>query len=136
MPDLLAMQKCNLLCLPENYQLKVRIPPPRRYECRQRAVCIDLWKPDLLRSCMSLLMHVRSMPPSRSRRLKTVLSVQYYFYHILSWPQLLYVAEDYNGKIVGYVLAKMYAPWCFPLHVIYNALPIHHGPQPLAHNAM
>lgn len=32
---------------------------------------------------------------------------QYYFYHILSWPQLLFVAEDYNGKIVGYVLAKM-----------------------------
>ena len=32
---------------------------------------------------------------------------QYYFYHTLSWPQLLYVAEDYNGKIVGYVLAKM-----------------------------
>nr|GLL40931.1 hypothetical protein COLO4_12334 [Ipomoea trifida] len=51
--DLLAMQACNLLCLPENYQMK------------------------------------------------------YYIYHILSWPQLLYVAEDYNGKIVGYVLAKM-----------------------------
>lgn len=51
--DLLAMQACNLFCLPENYQMK------------------------------------------------------YYFYHILSWPQLLYVAEDYNGKIVGYVLAKM-----------------------------
>lgn len=51
--DLLAMQRCNLLCLPENYQLK------------------------------------------------------YYFYHILSWPQLLHVAEDYDGKIVGYVLAKM-----------------------------
>lgn len=33
--------------------------------------------------------------------------MKYYFYHILSWPQLLYVAEDYNGKIVGYVLAKM-----------------------------
>lgn len=47
------MQHCNLLCLPENYQLK------------------------------------------------------YYFYHILSWPQLLHVAEDYNNKIVGYVLAKM-----------------------------
>lgn len=47
------MQRCNLLCLPENYQLK------------------------------------------------------YYLYHILSWPQLLYVAEDYNRKIVGYVLAKM-----------------------------
>ncbi|CAK7330940.1 unnamed protein product [Dovyalis caffra] len=51
--DLLAMQACNLLCLPENYQMK------------------------------------------------------YYFYHILSWPHLLYVAEDYNGRIVGYVLAKM-----------------------------
>ncbi|KAI3690146.1 hypothetical protein L2E82_48121 [Cichorium intybus] len=51
--DLLAMQACNLFCLPENYQMK------------------------------------------------------YYFYHILSWPQLLYVAEDYGGKIVGYVLAKM-----------------------------
>ena len=24
MDDLLAMQRCNLLCLPENYQLKVR----------------------------------------------------------------------------------------------------------------
>lgn len=35
------------------------------------------------------------------------LSLQYYLYHILSWPQLLYVAEDYDGKIVGYVLAKM-----------------------------
>merc|ERR1712224_210936 len=33
--------------------------------------------------------------------------LKYYFYHILSWPQLPYVAEDYNGKIVGYVLAKM-----------------------------
>merc|ERR1711933_390864 len=33
--------------------------------------------------------------------------LKYYFYHILSWPQLLYVAEDYNKKIVGYVLAKM-----------------------------
>ncbi|GAB2232037.1 hypothetical protein Droror1_Dr00011058 [Drosera rotundifolia] len=51
--DLLAMQACNLLCLPENYQMK------------------------------------------------------YYLYHILSWPQLLYVAEDYNSRIVGYVLAKM-----------------------------
>mmetsp|Transcript_18078 Transcript_18078/g.21962 ORF Transcript_18078/g.21962 Transcript_18078/m.21962 type:complete len:189 (+) Transcript_18078:115-681(+) len=33
--------------------------------------------------------------------------MKYYFYHILTWPQLLYVAEDYGGKIVGYVLAKM-----------------------------
>lgn len=51
--DLMNMQHCNLLCLPENYQMK------------------------------------------------------YYFYHGLSWPQLSYVAEDENSKIVGYVLAKM-----------------------------
>lgn len=74
------MQHCNLLCLPENYQMK------------------------------------------------------YYFYHGLSWPQVIYnvlilsflplnsslslvlnfpiqlsyIAEDENGKIVGYVLAKMW----------------------------
>jgi len=34
--------------------------------------------------------------------------MKYYFYHILSWPQLLYVAEDHRQRIVGYVLAKMY----------------------------
>lgn len=34
--------------------------------------------------------------------------MKYYMYHLLSWPQLTYVAEDYDGKIVGYVLAKMY----------------------------
>ena len=50
--DLISMQECNLLCLPENYQMK------------------------------------------------------YYFYHLLTWPQLSYVAL-HNNKIVGYVLAKM-----------------------------
>ncbi|TFJ88525.1 hypothetical protein NSK_000099 [Nannochloropsis salina CCMP1776] len=33
--------------------------------------------------------------------------MKYYFYHILSWPQLLFVAEDHRQRIVGYVLAKM-----------------------------
>ena len=33
--------------------------------------------------------------------------LQIYLYHIISWRQLLYVAEDYNGKIVGYVSAEM-----------------------------
>eukprot|EP01134_Creolimax_fragrantissima_P002286 CFRG2286T1 len=51
--DLMAMQYCNLICLPENYQMK------------------------------------------------------YYLYHGLSWPQLSYVAETDDKKIVGYVLAKM-----------------------------
>ncbi|PIO39641.1 hypothetical protein AB205_0102300, partial [Aquarana catesbeiana] len=50
--DLMNMQHCNLLCLPENYQMK------------------------------------------------------YYFYHGLSWPQLSYIAEDENGKIVGYAVKR------------------------------
>ena len=32
--------------------------------------------------------------------------MKYYLYHALSWPQLLHVAES-DGKIVGYVLAKL-----------------------------
>ena len=76
--DLLAMQRCNLLCLPENYQLKVTFNSVQAMHVSS-SICI----------------------------LSSVLFLQYYFYHILSWPQLLYLAEDYNGKIVGYVLAKM-----------------------------
>ena len=37
----------------------------------------------------------------------SLVQMKYYFYHLLSWPQLLWVAEDFDGKIVGYVLAKM-----------------------------
>jgi peptide alpha-N-acetyltransferase len=33
--------------------------------------------------------------------------LKYYFYHALSWPQLLYVATDPKENIIGYVLAKM-----------------------------
>lgn len=33
--------------------------------------------------------------------------MKYYLYHALSWPALLYVAEADDGKIVGYVMAKM-----------------------------
>lgn len=32
---------------------------------------------------------------------------KYYMYHYLSWPSLLHVAEDFDGKIVGYVLAQL-----------------------------
>lgn len=42
--------------------------------------------------------------------------MKYYFYHCLSWPQLLYVAQDHKKKIVGYVLAKMCAARPFPCH--------------------
>lgn len=80
MTDLLQMQRTNLMCLPENYQLKVR--------------------PIFLHDPFA------SHGPAPLNSYGNY--VQYYFYHILSWPQLLYVAEDYDGKIVGYVLAKMY----------------------------
>jgi len=34
--------------------------------------------------------------------------MKYYLLHMLSWPQLLYVAEEFcSRKIVGYVLAKI-----------------------------
>ena len=33
--------------------------------------------------------------------------MQYYLYHALTWPELLYVAETDDGKIVGYVMAKI-----------------------------
>ncbi|KPA76544.1 putative N-acetyltransferase subunit ARD1 [Leptomonas pyrrhocoris] len=34
-------------------------------------------------------------------------NLRYYYYHLLSWPQLLYVQQDYNRNTVGYVLGKM-----------------------------
>ena len=33
--------------------------------------------------------------------------MKYYLYHLMSWPQLSYVACDGSGRVVGYVLAKM-----------------------------
>ncbi len=36
--------------------------------------------------------------------------MKYYLYHGLSWPSLSFLARDYStGKVVGYVLAKMYS---------------------------
>ncbi|CAA7260047.1 unnamed protein product [Cyclocybe aegerita] len=34
-------------------------------------------------------------------------TMRYYLYHAMTWPSLSYVAEDYKGRIVGYILAKM-----------------------------
>mmetsp|Transcript_19619 Transcript_19619/g.48226 ORF Transcript_19619/g.48226 Transcript_19619/m.48226 type:complete len:180 (+) Transcript_19619:1-540(+) len=34
-------------------------------------------------------------------------NLKYYYYHLLSWPGVSFVAEDEKGRIVGYVLAKM-----------------------------
>lgn len=40
-------------------------------------------------------------------RVRTYAQMKYYFYHLLSWPQLLWIAEDFDGTLVGYCLAKM-----------------------------
>eukprot|EP01129_Flabellula_baltica_P015386 TRINITY_DN7776_c0_g1_i1.p1 TRINITY_DN7776_c0_g1~~TRINITY_DN7776_c0_g1_i1.p1 ORF type:complete len:170 (-),score=41.24 TRINITY_DN7776_c0_g1_i1:21-530(-) len=34
-------------------------------------------------------------------------NLRYYFYHGLTWPKISYLAEDYKGRVVGYVLAKL-----------------------------
>ncbi|KZV81284.1 hypothetical protein EXIGLDRAFT_570282, partial [Exidia glandulosa HHB12029] len=34
-------------------------------------------------------------------------TMRMYSYHILTWPQLSFVAEDAKGRVVGYILAKM-----------------------------
>ncbi|KAF5359051.1 hypothetical protein D9758_004750 [Tetrapyrgos nigripes] len=34
-------------------------------------------------------------------------TMKYYLYHLMTWPSLSYVAQDDDGKIVGYILAKM-----------------------------
>lgn len=39
-------------------------------------------------------------------------------YHILSWPQLSYVARDHKGRIVGYILAKMCVPLLHAIRLV------------------
>ena len=50
--------------------------------------------------------------------------MKYYFYHGLTWPQVSFVAEDHKGRIVGYILAKMYAlSLCFEaMSTLYSKL--------------
>ncbi|KAJ6512308.1 acyl-CoA N-acyltransferase [Mycena vulgaris] len=33
--------------------------------------------------------------------------LKFWMYHLMTWPQLSFVAEDHKGRIVGYVLAKI-----------------------------
>ncbi|KAJ8482886.1 hypothetical protein ONZ45_g4931 [Pleurotus djamor] len=33
--------------------------------------------------------------------------IKFWIYHLATWPQISYVAEDHKGRIVGYVLAKI-----------------------------
>jgi hypothetical protein len=69
----------------------------RQQAALQTASAMCVLQPMLFGACGAPLLH--SLPENYQ--------MKYYLYHILSWPQLLYVAEDYDGSIVGYVLAKM-----------------------------
>lgn len=33
--------------------------------------------------------------------------MKYYFYHLLSWPQLTNIAVNSNGNVCGYSMAKL-----------------------------
>jgi len=50
---------------------------------------------------------------------RVVQLVDYFFppgmYHAMTWPQISFVAEDHKGRVVGYVLAKM---WVVGFHVL------------------
>ncbi|KAJ7662810.1 acyl-CoA N-acyltransferase [Mycena polygramma] len=37
-------------------------------------------------------------------------TLQLWIYHLVTWPQISFVAEDHKGRIVGYVLAKINEP--------------------------
>lgn len=101
--DLLQMQMTNLWCLPENYQ--VRFPITQ----------IASWRLIIFRTVHHTSQQAGPPVDSysifftsySSRTVFLMPQMKYYFYHLLSWPQLLWVAEDFDGKIVGYVLAKM-----------------------------
>jgi len=36
--------------------------------------------------------------------------MKFWMYHEMTWPQISFVAEDNQGRIVGYVLAKIEEP--------------------------
>mmetsp|Transcript_10251 Transcript_10251/g.17254 ORF Transcript_10251/g.17254 Transcript_10251/m.17254 type:complete len:204 (+) Transcript_10251:16-627(+) len=56
---------------------------------------------------MATVADMMQMQHCNLRNLPENYTFKYYLYHALSWPQLLFVAEDDNGKIVGYVMAKL-----------------------------
>lgn len=96
--DLMNMQHCNLLCLPENYQMKYYF-----YH--------GLSWPQVIHRAVSLLpgfgWYHRSyyLNPNDGSSLLSI--------------QLSYIAEDENGKIVGYVLAKMWVFRCVTIYYYY-----------------
>ncbi|KAF9449792.1 acyl-CoA N-acyltransferase [Macrolepiota fuliginosa MF-IS2] len=50
------------------------------------------------------------MQASNLQNLPENYSMRFWIYHLMSWPQLSYVAEDHKGRIVGYVLSRIEEP--------------------------
>ena len=128
--DLQAMQQCNLMCLPENYQMKYYVYHGTYHillyyfitSSKQHQTSSSSF------SCVLNLFPHHVYSYARSSFLYTDLTLSLFSlslthiintnvniiitnklcYEILavSWPTLLHVAED-RGKIVGYVLAKL-----------------------------
>ena len=74
-----------------------RSPTTSKPHCKKKMVCIrQATAEDLI-----------AMQTSNLWCLPENYALKYYLYHGLSWPQLLHVAENHKGQIVGYVLAKM-----------------------------
>lgn len=57
--------------------------------------------------CRATMDDLYEMQHCNLRCLPENYNLRYYYYHLLSWPQLLYVQKDYNNNTVGYVLAKV-----------------------------
>lgn len=50
------------------------------------------------------------MQASNLQNLPENYSMRFWVYHLMSWPQLSFVAEDHKGRIVGYVLSRIEEP--------------------------
>uniref|UniRef100_A0A0A9WKK5 N-terminal amino-acid N(alpha)-acetyltransferase NatA n=1 Tax=Lygus hesperus TaxID=30085 RepID=A0A0A9WKK5_LYGHE len=57
--------------------------------------------------CRATMEDMYEMQHCNLRCLPENYNLRLYYYHYLSWPQLLYVQKDYNNKTVGYVLGKL-----------------------------
>ncbi len=125
--DLLSIQSVNAICLPENYRLNVCTVQP--FLCFSSVVPWHQFSyfPALNSSRENSFLSsacIKKKNPIHDTLCGAVgrggggpVRVQFYMNHVLSWPQLLYVAEDYDKKIVGYVLGSLWAS-CLNPHAL------------------
>lgn len=86
------MQHCNLLCLPENYQMKYYFYHGLSWPQVNGSIA---------------LINVQCSASTKNLAANHYLDLTQQHVCFFTSTQLSYIAEDENGKIVGYVLAKM-----------------------------